>query len=362
MKFFIIDTEQGCDAVPLRSRAAIPNVHAAAGTASAMGDRCSAEEEFGRVQDVAEDAARTVTELLSDARLGKAIDVERTLPAILGISQSIERNSSALTSYLRIKAADDYTYFHSVAVCALMINLGRQLLFDEQTIADLGMAGLLHDLGKALVPIELIKKPGKLTPAEMALVRQHPVKGAEVLGRSRNVSDVTLDVCLHHHERVDGAGYPHRLKGEAISLHARMAAICDVYDACTSKRAYKDAHEPSEVLADMFRAEGQFDQQVLSAFIRSVGIYPVGSLVRLKSGRLAVVIEQNGAALTQPRVRAFYSIARRIHMPGQDIDLAQDGEDEILSREDPVRWGFRSWEAMWSQLLRAGAGGMAAAA
>jgi HD-GYP domain-containing protein (c-di-GMP phosphodiesterase class II) len=282
------------------------------------------------------------------------VDVERTLPAIHGISQSIDRNSSALISYLRIKAADEYTYFHSVAVCALMINLGRQLLFDEATILDLGMAGLLHDLGKAMVPMELIKKAGPLTPAEMAQVRRHPLQGAELLGRSRGVSDITLDVCLHHHERVDGTGYPHRLKGDAISLHSRMAAICDVYDACTSKRSYKDAVEPAEVLADMFQVQGHFDQQVLSAFIRSVGIYPVGSLVRLKSGWLAVVVEQNEAALTRPLVRPFYSIARRSPAASQDVDLSADGEDEILSREDPLRWGFRSWTTMWAQLLRTG--------
>ncbi len=362
LKYFIIDTEQGCDAAPIGARPAATRSITPPATISSKVSKCSAEEEFGRAHEVAENAARTVEGLLTEARLGKAVDVARTMPVIQDISQSIDRNSSALISYVRIKAADEYTYFHSVAVCALMMNLGRQLLFDEETVMDLGMAGLLHDLGKALVPMELIKKPDPLTPAEMAQVRQHPVKGAEVLSRSRHVSATTLDVCLHHHERVDGTGYPHRLKGDAITLPARMAAICDVYDACTSKRSYKDAIEPAEVLAEMFQAHGQFDDQVLSAFIRSVGIYPVGSLVRLKSGRLGVVVEQNGDALTRPMVRAFYSIAQRSPIVSQDIDLARDGEDEILSREDPLRWGFRSWNSMWSQMLRTRSGGLPVAA
>lgn len=361
-KFFIIDTEQGCDASPT-ARAPRPAKPAASATPAALGlvQTCSAEEEFGRAKSVVENAGRSVEELLTEARLGKAVDVARTLPIIQDISRSIDRNSSALISYVRMKASDEYTYLHSVAVCALMMNLGRQLLFDEQTIADLGTAGLLHDIGKAAIPLDLIKKPGPLTPAEMAQVRQHPLKGADMLNRSR-VSDITLDVCLHHHERVDGTGYPHRLKGEAISLHARMSAVCDVYDACTSRRSYKDAAEPSQVLADMFGEHGHFDEQVLGAFIRSVGIYPVGSLVRLKSGRLAIVVEQNQAELTRPLVRAFYSIARRAPITSEDIDLAGDGNDEILSREEPVKWGFRSWDSMWAQMLRTRTGGLSAAA
>ncbi|WP_166039657.1 HD-GYP domain-containing protein [Sphingosinicella sp. YJ22] len=344
---FIIDTDKGADALlgggPRRSGFGKRQVPVAA---------CSAEEEFSRVEAITKRAGKSVGEILKQARLGKAVDVALTVPVIEDLTSSIDRNASALVSFVRLKDADEYTYLHSVAVCALMINLGRQLLFDESEIGELATAGLLMHVGKTALPVELLTKPSSLTAQEMALVRQHPIRGYEILSRAKGVSDVVLDVCKHHHEQIDGHGYPYGLRGDAISLHARMAAVCNVYDARTSNRPYKQAEEPAEVLSDMFKAKHQFDESVLSAFIRSVGIYPIGSLVRLKSGRLAVVVEQNEENLTRPLVRVFYSAAKRAGLPYQDIDLATDGGDEILSRERPERWGFNGWDRLWAQILR----------
>lgn len=344
---FIIDTDKGADALlgaePRRGGFGKRQVPVAS---------CSVEEEFGRVEAITKRASKSVGDILKQARLGKAVDVAQTVPVIEDLTNSIDRNASALVSFVRLKDADEYTYLHSVAVCALMINLGRQLLFDESEIGELATAGLLMHVGKTALPIDLLTKPSSLTPQEMALVRQHPVRGYEILSRARGVSDVVLDVCKHHHERIDGHGYPYGLRGDAISLHARMAAICNVYDARTSNRPYKQAEEPAEVLSEMFKAKDQFDESVLSAFIRSVGIYPIGSLVRLKSGRLAVVVEQNEENLTRPLVRVFYSAAKRAGLPYQDVDLASDGGDEILSRERPERWGFSGWDRLWPQILR----------
>jgi HD-GYP domain-containing protein (c-di-GMP phosphodiesterase class II) len=343
---FIIDTDKGADAVLGRE----PR-RAGFGKRLVPVAVCSAEEEFGRVEAITERARKTVGDILKQARLGKAVDVAQTIPVIEDLTSSIDRNASALVSFVRLKAADEYTYLHSVAVCALMINLGRQLLFDEIEICELATAGLLMHIGKTALPVELLTKPSSLTPQEMALIRQHPIRGHEILTRAKGASDVVLDVCKHHHERIDGHGYPYGLRGDAISLHARMAAVCNVYDARTSNRPYKQAEEPAEVLSDMFKAKEQFDESVLSAFIRSVGIYPIGSLVRLKSGRLGVVVEQNEDNLTRPLVRVFYSIANRASLPYQDIDLTSDG-DEILSREKPERWGFTGWDRLWTQILR----------
>lgn len=344
---FIIDTDKGADALL-----------GAAPRGGGFGKRttpvaaCSTEEEFTRVEAITKRASKSVGEILKQARLGKAVDVAQTVPVIEDLTSSIDRNASALVSFVRLKAADEYTYLHSVAVCALMINLGRQLLFDESEIAELATAGLLMHVGKTALPVELLTKPSSLTAQEMALVRQHPIRGHEILSRAKGVSEVVLDVCKHHHERIDGHGYPYGLRGDAINLHARMAAVCNVYDARTSNRPYKDAEEPAEVLSDMFRQKDQFDESVLSAFIRSVGIYPIGSLVRLKSGRLAVVVEKNEEQLTRPLVRVFYSVVKRAGLPYQDIDLATDGGDEILSRERPERWGFNGWDRLWPQILR----------
>ena len=233
---------------------------------------------------------------------------------------------------------------HSVAVCALMVALARQLDLPEDQVHEAGIAGLLHDIGKMAMPLDVLNKPGKLSDDEYAIMRSHPERGhAMLLAAQTAVSDAVLDVCLHHHEKVDGTGYPHRLAGEEISLLARMGAICDVYDAITSNRPYKTAWDASGSLARMAQWQGHFDTQLLHAFVRTVGIYPLGSLVRLQSGRLGVVIEHHPQQLTAPRLKLFYSVRTRAAIPAQELDLSnpQCG-DRIVGREDPAAWGFNN--------------------
>jgi HD-GYP domain-containing protein (c-di-GMP phosphodiesterase class II) len=308
-------------------------------------------EEFRQAARILAQSKRAVTGLFHEARLGKTIELDGVLPLVADISASIARNSSALISLARIKTKDDYTYMHSVAVCALMVNLGRQLGFDDDAARELGLAGLLHDVGKMMMPQSVLNKQGRLTDDEYAVARLHPEQGHAFLLHGTDIPAAALDVCLHHHERFDGAGYPHGLAGQAISLPARMGAVCDVYDAVTSNRPYKKAWDAADTLAQMFSWRGHFDDQVLSAFIRSIGIYPVGSLVRLRSERLALVVAQNAADLTRPQLRAFHSIARRCAIPHEDIDLRVRGDERLLSRELPEDWGFTDWEALWPKLI-----------
>src|SRR5439155_18292257 len=141
--------------------------------------------------------------------LGRAIDAEHCIPLVHDITESVFRNPGALVSLARLKTQDDYTYMHSVAVCALMVALARQLGLDEARCRDAGLAGLLHDTGKALMPPEVLNKPGKLTDAEFAMMKLHPQRGHELLSEGRAVVGAALDVCLHHHEKFDGSGYPH---------------------------------------------------------------------------------------------------------------------------------------------------------
>ena len=133
---------------------------------------------------------------------------------------------------------------HSVAVCALMIALGKQMGMSKAQVAEAGMAGLLHDLGKAVMPVDILNKPGKLTEDEFSIMKSHSVKGYEILLEGGQAKPSALDVTLHHHEKINGLGYPHNLVGENISVFARMAAICDVYDAITSSRPYKEGGSP----------------------------------------------------------------------------------------------------------------------
>ncbi|HCW95396.1 MAG TPA: phosphodiesterase [Pseudomonas sp.] len=220
----------------------------------------------------------------------------------------------------------------------------------EAWTAGTAYAALLHDIGKMAMPLEVLNKPGKLDDDEFAIMRSHPERGhAILLNAQSSVSEAVLDVCLHHHEKVDGTGYPHRLAGEQISLLARMGAICDVYDAITSNRPYKTAWDASGSLAKMAQWQGHFDTQLLHAFVRAVGIYPLGTLVRLQSGRLGVVIEQNPQQLTAPRLKLFYSSRTRAAIPQQELDLSDARcDDRIVAREDPAAWGFGNLDELWT--------------
>ncbi len=317
---------------------------------SPLKEKISLEDEVRSAARLCARAKDAVIEMFSDARMGKAINVDEARALVEDIASSVLRQPHALISLARLKNADEYTYMHSVAVCALMIALARQLNLDQDMVREAGFAGLLHDIGKIGIPHAVLNKPGKLTDSEFAIVRSHPQVGAKILVESYAASPLVLDVCLHHHEKVDGTGYPSGLKGDAISLFARMGAVCDVYDAITSNRPYKKGWGPADSIRKMAEwSKGHFDEAVFQAFVKTVGIYPTGSLVRLESGRLAVVIEQGESSLLSPRVKVFFSAKTKMPIPQETLDLAKlVGKEKIIGRESPDDWGFKNLDTLWT--------------
>lgn len=208
--------------------------------------------------------------IFDDVSAGAAVTVETVSPVIEEITQSLDVDPSVLINMTRMKTKDEATFLHSLAVSALMIRLARRLKIDKFLVPVLGMSGLLHDIGKIGTPIDILTKAGALTDAEMELIRRHPELGHRMLSRGKGMPEIVLDVCLHHHERPDGKGYPIGLRSGEISLYSRMAAICDVYDALTSARPYKKPWTASEAVSWMLDTKGAFDRGLLREFIDGV--------------------------------------------------------------------------------------------
>lgn len=305
--------------------------------------------ELQRASALVNQSREAVSSLFAEARMGRALDAEKCLPLVDEIASSVWRNPGAIVSLARLKTHDDYTYMHSMAVCALMVSLGRQLGMDEATAREVGLAGMLHDMGKAAMPLEVLNKPGKLTDDEYAIMKTHPQHGYELLQEGKGVGEIALDVTLHHHERPDGRGYPHGLAGDALSRVARMGAVCDVYDAITSNRPYKSGWDPAESIAKMASWAGQFDTEIFQAFVKSLGIYPIGSLVRMRSGKLGVVVEQNESSLVSPKVKLFFSTRSNMPIAVELVDLSSPGcNDAIVARESNAQWKFPHLDELWA--------------
>jgi putative nucleotidyltransferase with HDIG domain len=225
---------------------------------------------------VAARAKSVVGELFHAARLGKEVPVAEAVKLVEEIDRMFEQGENMLIDVVRMKTADEYTYLHSVAVCALMLKLARHLDMPADAVRECGLAGLLHDVGKMRIPEDVLHKRGSLTDAEFALVKSHAHEGFKTLQAIPGLPAAALDVVLLHHEKIDGSGYPLGLIGEQIPQIARMGAICDVYDALTSNRAYKGAWEPAEAMERMFASQGHFDGVLLKVFAQSIDLPPSG--------------------------------------------------------------------------------------
>ncbi|MGZ5600672.1 MAG: HD-GYP domain-containing protein [Methylobacter sp.] len=302
-------------------------------------------EELERSRKVYSEANKIISNIMHDVRIGKQIEVERIDPVVERMSNSILRNKDALLSLCRIKNKDDYTFLHSVSVGALLISFAHALDFNRDVIKQLGIGGMLHDIGKTKVPNEILNKPGALTEDEFVIMKSHVVHGCSILRKSSGIAQVSFDVASQHHERFDGSGYPLGLKNSEMSVYGQMAAIVDVYDAITADRCYHKGMEPTVAVRKMFEwSKFHFNPKLLRTFIRTVGIYPVGTLVMLESGKIGVVIEQCETDMTRPLVRTIFDAKKNYFITPDDIDLAkplgQGGGDKIVNYESPDKWNI----------------------
>ncbi len=302
----------------------------------------SLAEEAHRARKLHGEANRIVKDMITDIRLGQQIEMEKIEPLVENMVDSIFRHQDALIPLARLKNHDEYTFQHSVSVCALMVAFARGLKLSRDIIKEIAIGALLHDVGKAKVPDSILNKPAKLTDAEFTKMKSHVVQSIIILQNTPGISQIALDVAGQHHERFDGTGYPNKLKGDEISLYGQMGAIVDVYDAITSERVYHKGMPPTEALRKLLEwSKFHFNPEMVQTFIRTLGIYPSGSLVRLGNNRLGIVLEQNAEKMLQPKVKVFYHAEKLYYLPPEEIDLARPGcQEKIISHESFEKWGI----------------------
>lgn len=298
------------------------------------------KEELLVAHTVHSDAHKVVHHLMSDIRMGKQIEIAQMSPIVENITDSIFRNKDAFISLARIKKKDEYTFQHSVSVCALLVAFSQSMKYEKNVILEAGMGGLLHDIGKMKVPDSILNKPAQLTEDEFHVMKSHAALGRELLQQTPGVPEAAIMITGQHHERYDGTGYPDKLQSQQISQLGQMASIVDVYDALTSNRVYHQGMEPTAALKKLFEwSRFHFNAELVERFICLIGIYPVGTLVKLESGLLAVVISPGHESLLRPTVRALFDIPRRQGITPHDIDLAAK-TDSIVQYESPAHWGI----------------------
>jgi putative nucleotidyltransferase with HDIG domain len=331
-----IDTEQGEDVEVYSELSALaPTV---------IVTRTPAEE-FEHAKNLYSNANKLMQGMMKDIRLGKQIELEQCQPMVAGIVDSMFSSPSALLPLAQMKNRDEYTFQHSVSVAALAVAFGRVLEMPREEIQELAMGGFLHDVGKAQVPGHILNKPAKLDDAEFVVMKNHAANTSVLLKEVEGLSEVAFNAAAQHHERFDGTGYPLRLKGDEISVHGQMLAIVDVYDAITSIRVYHKGMPPTEALRKLFEWSGaHFNPRLVQAFIKGIGIYPAGSLVRMESDKLGIVREVAVDKLLQPVVQMIYDCKKMCSLSPEVVDLSASN-DKIKSHESFEHWGID--QAKW---------------
>jgi putative nucleotidyltransferase with HDIG domain len=346
IKNVVIDTQKGLD---LDTAPTIDEVQQSlqeqseqiSKSQTGLNKEVSVEEEINNAKTILAEARQTIQNIMDRVRHGMPTEVETIESITQRIIDSVFRNKDALILLGRIKSKDEYTFMHSVSVGALAAAFSRVMGLDRDKIIPIATGALCHDIGKARIPLEILNKPGRLTEEEFRIVKTHVEHSCQILSSASDMSPETLDIAAQHHERIDGSGYPHGLKGEEISTVGQMSAIVDVYDALTSERCYKEAWEPSFVLKKLLEwSPNHFNTELVHQFIRCLGVYPVGTLVQLASGLVGIVMEQCEKDLLRPTIRIIYSAKEGCYVPVKELNLAKKPEDHIQSAVPPAKYNI----------------------
>ena len=283
-------------AAPARGSSAAP------GAGSTLSDQIAVEDEFDAAREVHSLASRAVSTLFEEIRLGAQIDGGKVKQAVNGCVDSILRNPDASVWLTRIQAKHAGTAQHSLNVSALSIVMAKSMNMSPREMEDVGVCGMLHDVGKTSVSAEVLDKEGPLTPDELEEMRKHAKYGRDILLSTKSVMSGAADVAHAHHERPDGTGYPRKLDDESIPLFAKIVSIAEAYDTMTTTQPYREARSPSDALQELYALRGkQFDEDLVIRFIDAVGIFPPGSVVEMINGEIGIVLSNTTDKL-RPRV------------------------------------------------------------
>ncbi len=282
------------------------------------------ETAFRRSLAIYREAVDSARRILTDARLGKIPSLAEARTSVAGLVDGTLQHQKVMLALTTIKSYDDYLFNHSVNVGVLSVALGQSLGLDLDTLREVTLGAFLHDIGKVHWPESIYQKPRGLTDEEWAIVQRHPPDGAEIVSKMGTVGPKAMEVILEHHLRYDRKGYPKMDGGKEQGFFGMIAQVADTYDAITTARVYQNAFEPTRAVARMQSLAGTvFDPKLLDAFIRLVGIYPVGTLVRVSSGELAVVMKPNPTDSSRPVVRVLFDETGRRVDPAVDVDTAE---------------------------------------
>lgn len=268
------------------------------------------------------EAKDLIRKVLSETFEGKAIEVAPFEALADTMIESVMLDADALKCMSALRSKDAYLLEHSVNVAFLLVTFGKYLKLDRIMLREMAVGGILHDIGKIKVDNKVLHKPGKLTPEEFEHMKLHQVYALEIMNETTGLSQISKDICLMHHEKLDGRGYPRGLKGDEIPRHGRMSCIVDIFDALTATRCYKEAMSPAAAFKILLSLTPfHLDQELVYEFIRCIGVYPVGSLVELSDGRVGIVWTSNERDTLHPIVKCFYSLKVKRYTDVAMIDL-----------------------------------------